>query len=105
VVKVKDTESNPDSESDPENIQNIQIIDAYPTSIITTTKIEPEESIYHEEGECLFHSRIWVKGTPLHFIVDNNSKKNIISAKVINQLGFSTTPRPQPYNIRWLHHG
>jgi hypothetical protein len=42
---------------------------------------------------------MWVKGTPLHFIVDNEARKNLISAKVIKQLGLSTTPHPQPYNI------
>jgi hypothetical protein len=47
---------------------------------------------------------MWVKGTPLHFIVDNNSQNNLISAKVVKQLGLSTT-HPQPYNIGWLHQG
>jgi hypothetical protein len=48
---------------------------------------------------------MWVKGTPLHFIVDNNNQKNLISAKVVKQLGLSTTPHLQPYNIGWLHQG
>jgi hypothetical protein len=34
---------------------------------------------YPEEGECLFHSQIWVKGTTPHFIVNNGSQKNLIS--------------------------
>jgi hypothetical protein len=105
VVEIKDTEPNPYSEYDPENIENRQIIDADPTAIDTTTTIQPEESVDTEEGEHLFHSQIWVKGTPLHFIVDNDSHKNLISAKAIKQLGLSTTPHPQPYNIRWLHQG
>jgi hypothetical protein len=46
-----------------------------------------------------------VKGTPLHFIVDRGSQKNLISAEVIKQLGLSTTPHPQPYNIGWLRQG
>jgi hypothetical protein len=46
-----------------------------------------------------------VKGTPLHFIVDSGSQKNLISAEVIKQLGLSTTPHPQPYNIGWLRQG
>jgi hypothetical protein len=58
-----------------------------------------------EEGEHLFHSHMWVKGTPLHFIVDSGSQKNLISAEVVKQLGLSTTPHPQPYNIGWLHQG
>jgi hypothetical protein len=45
---------------------------------------------------------MWVKGTLLHFIVYNGIQKNLISSKVIKQLGLSTTLHPQPYNIRWL---
>jgi hypothetical protein len=59
----------------------------------------------HEEGEHLFHSYMWVKGTMLHFIVDNGSQKNLISTEVIKQLWMSIKPHPQPYNIGWLHHG
>jgi hypothetical protein len=67
-----------------------------------TATIQLEEPIDPEEGEGLFHSHMWVKGTPLHFIVDSGSQKNLISAEVIKQLGLSTTPHPHPYNIRWL---
>jgi hypothetical protein len=70
-----------------------------------TTAIQPEEPTDHEEGECLFHSQMWVKGTPLHFIVDSGSQKNLISVEVVKQLGLSTTPHPQPYNIGWLCQG
>jgi hypothetical protein len=42
---------------------------------------------------------MWVKGTPLHLIVDIRSKKNLISIELIKQLGLSKTPHPQPYNI------
>jgi len=48
---------------------------------------------------------MWVKGTPLYFIVDFGSQKNLISAEVIKHLGLSTTPHPQPYNIWWLRQG
>jgi hypothetical protein len=58
-----------------------------------------------EEGEHLFHSQMWVKGAPLHFIVDSGSQKNLISVEVIKQLEFPTTPHPQPYNIGWLNQG
>jgi hypothetical protein len=46
-----------------------------------------------------------VKGTPLHFIIDSRSQKNLISAEVVKQLGLPTTPHPQPYNIGWLRQG
>jgi hypothetical protein len=92
VAEVKDTEPNPDSEFDRENIENRQIIDADPTSTVVTTTIQLEEPVDPEEGEHLFHSQMWVKGTPLHFIVDKDSQKNLISNKVLKQLGLSTTP-------------
>jgi hypothetical protein len=88
-----------------ENTNRRQIIDADPTAIVMTATIQPEEPIDSEEGEHLFHSQMWVKGTLLHFIVDSGSQKNLISAEVVKQLGFSTTPHPQPYNIGWLRQG
>jgi hypothetical protein len=48
---------------------------------------------------------MWVKGTSLHFIVDGDNHKNLISSKVVKKLGLSTKPHPQPYNIEWLHQG
>jgi hypothetical protein len=48
---------------------------------------------------------MWVKGTPLHFIVDSGSQKNLISAKVIKRMALPTTPHPQPYTIGWLYQG
>jgi hypothetical protein len=48
---------------------------------------------------------MWVKGTLLHFIIDNGSQKNLISTEVVKWLKLSTTPHPQPYNIGWLSQG
>jgi hypothetical protein len=73
VAKIKDKEPNLDSKFDYENIGKGQIIDADPTAITTTAVIQPEEPTDPEEGECLFHSQMWVKGTPLHFIIDRGS--------------------------------
>jgi hypothetical protein len=105
VSEIKDKESNPDSEFDSENTGKRQIIDTNPTTIVVTTTIQPQEPTDPEEGEHIFHSHMWVKGTPLHFIVDSRSQKNPISVEVIKQLGLSTTPHPQPYNIWWLCQG
>jgi hypothetical protein len=105
VAEIKDKEPNPDSESDSENIGKRKIIDADPTAIVATAAIQPEEPIDPGEGERLFHSQMWVKGTPLHFIVHSRSQKNLISAEVVKQLGLSTTPHPQPYSIGWLRQG
>jgi hypothetical protein len=73
VTEIKDKEPNPDSESDSENTGKRQIIDVDPIAIVVTATIQPEEPTDPEEGECLFHSQMWVKGTPLHFIVDSGS--------------------------------
>jgi hypothetical protein len=48
---------------------------------------------------------MWVKGTPLHFIIDSGSQKNLISAEVIKQLALPTTRHLQPFTIRWLYQG
>jgi hypothetical protein len=48
---------------------------------------------------------MWVKGTPLHFIVYRGSQKNLISVEVIKRLAPSTKPHPQPYTIGWLYQG
>jgi hypothetical protein len=94
VAEIKDKEPKLDSESDSENNGKGQIINADPTAIVMTTTIQPEEQLDPEEGEHLFHSLMWVKGTPLHFIVDSGSQKNLISIEVVKQLGLSTTPHP-----------
>jgi hypothetical protein len=45
------------------------------------------------------------KGTPLHFIIDSGSQKNLISEEFVKQLALPTTPHPQPYTIGWLRQG
>jgi hypothetical protein len=103
VVKLKDKEWNPDLDPDSKNNKRRHIIDAEPIATISTTKIQPKEDL--EEGESLFHSQMWVKGTPLHFIFYSGSQNNIISTFIFKQLDFPTTPHLQPYNIGWLHQG
>jgi hypothetical protein len=102
VIEIKEKDLNPDSESNSKNNGRIQIIDADPTYTVATTIIQPEEPVDPEEGEHLFHSQMWVKGTPMHFIVDSGSQKKLISTEVIKHLVLSTNPHPQSYDIRWL---
>jgi hypothetical protein len=102
-LKASESEDDSDSESNPEGGK--WIIDAEPSATVTTTKVwssEPEEL---EEGERLFHSQMWVKGAPIHFIVDIGSQKNLISTEVIKRLDLPTTPYAQPYTIGWLRQG
>ena len=83
MIEIKEKYLNPDSESNSKNNGRIQIIDADPTYTVATTIIQPEEPVDPEEGEHLFHSQMWVKGTPLDFIVVSRRQNNLISGEVI----------------------
>jgi hypothetical protein len=48
---------------------------------------------------------MWVKGAPLHFIIDTGSQKNLISIEFIKRLDLPMTPHSQLYTIGWLHQG
>jgi hypothetical protein len=106
---LKDFESDAcfDSELEPDkgNDRGKQIIDVEPNTTIATMKIQKEEPEDPEEAERLFHSKVWVKGSPLQFIVYSGSQKNLISVEFVKWLGLSTTTHPQPYTIKWLHQG
>ena len=69
---MKASEPDVDSDSEPKLERGRWIIDVEPRAIVATTKLHPGELDEPEEGECLFHSQMWVKGTPLHFIVDRS---------------------------------
>jgi hypothetical protein len=73
VDEVKSSKSNVGSDSDSEPKKGRQIIDAEPSAIVATTKIHPSEPNDLEEGEFLFNSQMWLKGTQLHFIIDSIS--------------------------------
>jgi hypothetical protein len=105
VVKLKASESKDNSDSDSNREGVKQIIDVEPSSMVSTTKVRPSEPEELEEGEHLFHSQMWVKGDPIHFIVDNGSQKNSILVEVIKRLNLPMTPHLQPYTISWLHQG
>ena len=109
VAKIKASESNAYSDTESElekgNDRGKNIIDAEPNATIATMKNNKEELEDSEEEECLFHYHMWVKGSPLQFIVDSGSQKNMILAEVMKWLGFSTISHLQPYMIGWLHQG
>jgi hypothetical protein len=102
VAELNSLESEEGSNSESNPYKGNQIIDTKPSATIATTKVQPSEP---EEGEFLFHSYMWVKGVPLHFIVDRGSQKNLISAEVLKRLKQPTTPYPHTYTIGWLHQG
>jgi hypothetical protein len=105
VVEVKASESDAGYDFDSEPERGIQIIDAEPSAIVSTTKLQPGEPDEPEEGEHLFHSHMWVKCTPLHFIVDSGRQKKLILEEVIKRLALSTMPHPQNYTNGWLRQG
>ena len=75
MSEIKDKEPNPDLESDSEDNGRRHIIDADPTTTVATTTIQAKEITYFEEGERLFHSQMWVKGTPLHLIIYREARR------------------------------
>ena len=109
VAELKVSESNAcsDSESKPDKgyEKGKQIIDADPSAIVATAKVQKSEPEDPKEEESLFHSQMWVNGSPLQFIFDSWSQKNLISIEVVKWLGLLTTAHPQPYTIGWLHQG
>jgi hypothetical protein len=105
VAEVKAYESDVDYDSEPELERVRWIINTEPSATIATTKLQPGEPDEPEEGDNLFHSQMWVKCTPLHFIVDSGSQKNLISAEVIKWLALPTMSHSQPYTIGWLRQG
>ena len=106
-MRASESDACSDSESEPDKVneKGKQIIDADPNAIVATTKIQKEEPEDPEEAERLFHSQMWVKGSPLWFIVDNGSQKNLISVDVVRWLGLPTIAHPQSYTIGWLNQG
>jgi hypothetical protein len=91
MVELKASESESDYDSKSNREGGKQIIDVEPSATVATTKVQPNEPEEPEEGELLFHSHMWVKGALIHFIVDNDSYKNLISKEVIKQLDLPTT--------------
>jgi hypothetical protein len=72
------------------------IIDVELTTTIAAKTIQLEEPKELQDEEHLFHSQMWVKGTPLHFIVERGSQKNLISANPVKRLKLPMMPHPQP---------
>jgi hypothetical protein len=72
---------------------------------IATTKLHLGEPDELEEGKCIFHSQMWVKGTSLNFIIYSSIQKNLISEEVVKWIALLKTPHPQPYTIGWLRQG
>jgi hypothetical protein len=106
-LKASELDACSDSESEPDkgNDRGKKIIDAEPNATVSTMKIQKEEPKDLDEVECLFHSKMWVKGSPLQFIIDSGSQKNLISVEVMKWLSLPTIAHPQPYTIGWLHQG
>jgi hypothetical protein len=99
-MKDSELEEDSDSESNPEGGK--WIIDSEHSATVGTTKVQLRKPEEPEEGEHLFHSQMWVKGVPLHFIFDSFSQNKMILVEVVKQLDLSMTPHPYPYTIGWI---
>jgi hypothetical protein len=102
LAKKKSPKSDVDLEVDSEKEKGRRFIDVEPSVTIATTKVQLEEPKEPKEGECIFHSHMWVKGNPIHFIVDSSSQNKLISTKVVKSLNLTIMHHPQPYTIGWL---
>ena len=91
-LKASKLEVDSDSKSNPQGGK--QIIDVEPSATVTTTKVQSSKPEEPKEGERLFHSQMWVKGAPLHFIIYSGSQKNLISVEVIKWLDLPIIPHP-----------
>ena len=96
MVELKEKELDPESYSYSDMEKGNHIINVESIATISTTNIQPNESEEIGEGEQLFHSHMWVKENPLHYIVDDEIKKNMILTDVIKRLKLLTMKYPQP---------
>jgi hypothetical protein len=99
LAEKKSLGSDADSESDSEPEKGRHIIHAKLTVTITTTKVRSEEPEEPAEGDHLFHSHMWVKGTPLHFIVDRGIHNKLISIYFFKRFNLTMKQHPHPYTI------
>jgi hypothetical protein len=83
MVELKASNSRDYSNSESNLEGGKHIIDVEPSDTVATTKFQPSEPEEPDERECLFHSQMLVKGALIHLIVDSDSQKNFILAKVI----------------------
>jgi len=102
-MKASNLDADSDSDLEPHKGKLINDVESNVTA--ATKKVQLEELVEPEEGECLFHSQMWVNGTSLHFIIDNGSQKNLISVEFIKKLNLTMMLHPHPYNIGWLNQG
>jgi len=109
VVKLKASESdacsNTKLEIDKGNEKGKKLIDVDLSATVSTTKIQKDEPKDLEEGEKIFYSQMWMKGSLLQFIIDIRSQKNLILVEFMKRLGLLNTPHLQSYSIRWIHQG
>ena len=66
------------------------------SATFATTKVHPNKPNEVEEGNLIFHSHMWVKGSLLHIIVDSGIQKNLILVYLIKILDFSIIPYLYP---------
>lgn len=64
------------------------------------------KSFPHKEQRLyIFQSRCTIGGKVCYLIIDSGSCANVVSSTLVEKLGLSTIPHPQPYKLQWLSNG
>nr|XP_033511296.1 uncharacterized protein LOC117276070 [Nicotiana tomentosiformis] len=56
-----------------------------------------------EQRENIFHTRCEIKDKICSMIIDNGSCANVVSAYLVEKLGFEWTKHPRPYRLQWFN--
>lgn len=67
-------------------------MDVEPNVIVATTRSPMLPKIEELHEEKLFHSQMWVRGRPLHFIVDSSNQKNLVHVDIVKSLNLFVKP-------------
>jgi len=98
VTELKDSEtdefSNYKTKLDKATYKGNYINDVKRTAIVATSKLRKAELEDPEEGEHLFRSQMWVKGSSVKFIIESRIQKNLISTEVVKRLKLPAMSHP-----------
>jgi hypothetical protein len=56
----------------------------------------------YDSRNKLFHIRVIMRHTKVDTLIDSGSQSNLISEKVVKQLGLNTQMHHKPYSLKWI---